>query len=269
MSLEQVLADIRQTNVTKTVHRKSYPTISPTHPKLSQAGRSILITGGGTGAGFAMAKAFIRASAATLIIIGRRADVLENARASLTEESKITRTGTKIITQTCDVTNLAQVDALWADLAAKNIVVNVYIANAAKFTEPQPMLSLGMPEVWNQVETNVKSPLYFAEKFHSQSNSDPDKQKVSSSYIPPLIAVFIVKGDIANTHRQVHLEHHHSLHIRSSPPRSRGPPRIHALQTLQHASLPAPRLGHPALKDADSIVPPWAHLQRVLGLDWG
>jgi NAD(P)-dependent dehydrogenase (short-subunit alcohol dehydrogenase family) len=209
MSLEQVLADIRQTNVTKTVHRKSYPTISPTHPKLSQAGRSILITGGGTGAGFAMAKAFIRASAATLIIIGRRADVLENARASLTEESKITRTGTKIITQTCDVTNLAQVDALWADLAAKNIVVNVYIANAAKFTEPQPMLSLGMPEVWNQVETNVKSPLYFAEKFHSQSNSDPDKQKVSSSYIPPLIAVFIVKGDIANTHRQVHLKHHH------------------------------------------------------------
>jgi hypothetical protein len=180
MSLEQVLASIRQTIVTNIVHRESYPAISPTHPELSQAGPSILITGGGTGAGFAMAKAFIRASAATLIIIGRRADVLGTSQASLAEESKTTGTGTKIITQTCDVTNLAEIDALWANIGAKNIIVDVYIANAAKFTEPQSMLSFETTEVWNLVETNVTSPLYFAKKLHSQPNSDPDKQKVTS-----------------------------------------------------------------------------------------
>jgi FlaA1/EpsC-like NDP-sugar epimerase len=168
MSLGQVLADIRQTNVINIVPRESYPAISPTRPELSQAGRSILITGGGTGAGFAMAKAFIRASAATLIIIGRRADVLETAQSSLAEEAKTTGTGTKIITQTCDVTNLAEVDALWADLAAKNIIVDVYIANAAKFTEPQSMLSLGTAEVWNR-----------------QSAKSPNRQHVIQAPRPP------------------------------------------------------------------------------------
>jgi NAD(P)-dependent dehydrogenase (short-subunit alcohol dehydrogenase family) len=115
-----------------------------------------------------MAKAFIRASAATLIIIGRRADVLETAQSSLAEEAKTTGTGTKIITQTCDVTNLAEVDALWADLAAKNIIVDVYIANAAKFTEPQSMLSLGTAEVWNR-----------------QSAKSPNRQHVTQAPRPP------------------------------------------------------------------------------------
>jgi hypothetical protein len=55
----------------------------------------------------------------------------------------------------------------------------VYVANAAKFTEPQPMFELGVEEVWSQVETNVKSPLYFAEKFWKQPGTG-EKQKVSS-----------------------------------------------------------------------------------------
>jgi NAD(P)-dependent dehydrogenase (short-subunit alcohol dehydrogenase family) len=180
MSLEQVLADIRQTNVTKTTHREPYAAISPTRPELSQAGRAILVTGGGTGAGLAMAKAFILASAATIIIIGRRADVLEAARLRLIEEAKVAGTRTEIITQTCDVTNFVEVDVLWEGLAEKGIIVDVYIANAAKFTEPKPMLELGTEEIWNQVETNVKSPLYFAERFHAQAGSEHNKQKVST-----------------------------------------------------------------------------------------
>lgn len=186
MSLEQILIDIRQTNVTKTVHRKSYAAIEPTRVELSQAGRAILITGGGTGAGLAMAKAFIRASAATIIIIGRRANILGTARARLIEEAKAAGTGTNVIAQTCDVTNTAEVDALWKHLAEKGIMVDVYVANAAKFTEPKPLLELGTEEVWNQVETNVKFPLYFAEKFHAQPNDNPEGQKVCTPEPLPL-----------------------------------------------------------------------------------
>jgi NAD(P)-dependent dehydrogenase (short-subunit alcohol dehydrogenase family) len=182
MSLEQALAEIRRTDATKTIHREPYAAISPTRPELSQAGRAILITGGGTGAGFAMAKAFILASAATIILIGRRAGVLETARTRLVEEAG---TGTKIIIQTCDVTNTADVDALWQSIAEEGIVVDVYVANAAKFTEPKSMLELGTEEVWNQVETNVKSPLYFAEKFHTQPGSNTDKRKVTKYSAKP------------------------------------------------------------------------------------
>jgi NAD(P)-dependent dehydrogenase (short-subunit alcohol dehydrogenase family) len=177
MSLEEALAEIRRTNFTDTVHAKSYPAISPTRPELTQAGKGVLITGGGTGAGFAMAQAFIRASAATIVIVGRRADVLDTACSQLEQEANNMSTGTKVITLACDVTKTEEVDALWKELEAKNIFVDVYVANAAKFTEVKPMLELGTEEVWSQVETNVKSPLYFAEKFHAQSGAG-EKQKV-------------------------------------------------------------------------------------------
>jgi NAD(P)-dependent dehydrogenase (short-subunit alcohol dehydrogenase family) len=175
MSIVEVLNDIRKTNVTKTVHQEPYDAISPTRPELSQAGRTVLITGGGTGAGLAMAHAFIQASAAVIVIVGRRAEVLEAARLKLEDEAKSVGTNTRIIAHPCDGTKVSDIDALWQYLGDQNIFVDVYVANAAKFTEPKPMMELGTEEVWSQVETNVWSPLYFTEKFCKQPT---DKQKV-------------------------------------------------------------------------------------------
>jgi NAD(P)-dependent dehydrogenase (short-subunit alcohol dehydrogenase family) len=175
MSVAEVLQEIRRTNVTQTIHQTPYYAISSTRAELSQAGRSVLITGGGTGVGFSIAQAFIRASAATIIIVGRRAAVLNSARSRLEEEAKALGAGTKIITKPCDVISTTEVDEFWEYLREQDISVDVYVANAAKFTEVQPLLELGTEEVWNQVETNVKSPLHFVEKFWKQPG---DKQKV-------------------------------------------------------------------------------------------
>ncbi|KAF2126489.1 NAD(P)-binding protein [Dothidotthia symphoricarpi CBS 119687] len=174
MSLIETLAKLRRTNVTKTTHREPYAAISPTRPGLSQAGKVILITGGGTGAGFAMAQAFIRASASTIIITSRRGNVLDAARSRLEQEANLVGGGTKIVAITCDVVNQTEVDALWKELDEQGIAVDVYIANAAKFTEVKPILELGAEEVWSQVETNMKSPLYFTERFYKQASG---KQK--------------------------------------------------------------------------------------------
>jgi NAD(P)-dependent dehydrogenase (short-subunit alcohol dehydrogenase family) len=180
MSVEEILRDIRKSNVTSTIHETPYAAISPTRPELSQKGRAVLITGGGTGAGFAMARAFVRASASTVIIIGRRAGILEAAKGKLEEEAKTTATYSNIRIKACDVLNFQEVDKLWKELEDEVVGgVDVYVANAAKFTEPQPMFELGVEEVWSQVETNVKSPLYFAEKFWKQPGTG-EKQKVSS-----------------------------------------------------------------------------------------
>jgi NAD(P)-dependent dehydrogenase (short-subunit alcohol dehydrogenase family) len=182
MSIVEILTEIRKTNVTNTIHKEPYDDISPTRSELSQVGRSILITGGGTGAGFAMAQAFIRASASTIIIVGRRTEVLDSARLKLEDEVKSLGTGARIIARPCDGTKASDIDALWQYLSDENIFVDVYIANAAKFTEPVPMMELGSEEVWSQIETNVWSPLYFTEKFCKQPG---DKQKVSD-YFPPV-----------------------------------------------------------------------------------
>jgi FlaA1/EpsC-like NDP-sugar epimerase len=182
MSIVGVLTEIRKTNVTNTIHRVTYDAISPTRTELSQAGRSVLITGGGTGVGFSMAQAFVRASASTIIIVGRRTKMLNSARLKLEDEVKTLGTSTRIVTRPCDDTKASDIDAVWQYLSDENIFVDGYIANAAKFTEPAPMMELGTEEVWSQIETNVWSPLYFTEKFCKQPG---DKQKVSPSPLPP------------------------------------------------------------------------------------
>lgn len=173
--VEQLFNTLLHTTVTKTIHRDVYPAISPSRPELSQAGRTVLITGGGTGVGHSIARSFVQASAATVIIIGRRADVLATSAASLEAEAKKISTKTKIVARTCDIVNLKEVEGFWEWLQKENIVVDVFVANAAKFTEPKSIVELGAEEVWSQMEVNVKSPLYFFEKFYKQ---DGEGQKV-------------------------------------------------------------------------------------------
>lgn len=166
---------LRTTKFTKTVHDDVYPAISPSRPELSQAGRTILVPGGGTGVGFAIASAFVRASAARVILISRRAEVLSSAASKLSAEATKAGTDTEIVTQTCDVNDKEQVDSLWEWLASKNIVVDVLIANVALFDRAKPLLEFGTEGVWSHFETNVKSQLLLTEKFNAQGE---DRQKV-------------------------------------------------------------------------------------------
>lgn len=182
----KLLTSLAETNVTKTIHRKAYPAILPSRPELSQAGKVVLIPGGGTSVGLSIARGFVQASADTVIIIGRRGDVLATAASQLEAEAKSTGTNTKIVHRTVDILNLAQVDAFWKELAAQNVIIDVWVANAAKFTQPKPLLELGVDEVWSQVEVNAKSPLYFAERFYAQPG---DKQKV----ICPLTRIVLIR----------------------------------------------------------------------------
>jgi NAD(P)-dependent dehydrogenase (short-subunit alcohol dehydrogenase family) len=166
---------LRTTKFTKTVHDDVYPAISPSRPELSQAGRTILVPGGGTGVGFAIASAFVRASAARIILISRRAEVLSSAASKLSVEAAKAGTDTEIIAKACDVNDKEQVDALWEWFASKNIVVDVLIANVALFDPTKPLLEFGTEGVWSHFETNVKSQLLLAEKFNAQGE---DRQKV-------------------------------------------------------------------------------------------
>ncbi|KAM7215156.1 putative short chain dehydrogenase [Rhypophila decipiens] len=63
--------------VTKKWHTHPYPSISPTRPELSASGRNIVITGGGTGIGNAIAVGLAQAGAQSITILGRRLEKLE------------------------------------------------------------------------------------------------------------------------------------------------------------------------------------------------
>ncbi|KAF2831613.1 NAD(P)-binding protein [Ophiobolus disseminans] len=170
VDLVDIINGIKNTNVTKTIHGKSYDAISPKRPELSQSGKTVLITGGGTNIGLAIAHSFVNASASTVIIVGRRADVLETARAELEAAAG---QATKIIVRVCDIGKTDDVDALWNHLRDENIFVDVFISNAAKFTDPSTMMDLGYEETWAHMATNLQAPMYLTDKFYKQAGDKP------------------------------------------------------------------------------------------------
>jgi NAD(P)-dependent dehydrogenase (short-subunit alcohol dehydrogenase family) len=165
------------TNVTLTTHREPYPSIDPTRPELSQAGKTILITGGTAGIGLATAKAFIAASASVIIITGRRQEQLDAACAELNEGAIRSGNRTHIIGRRSDAIDPTAIDTLWTGLAEIGISVDVLVLNAAKFTIPKPLLDLSTDEISSLFETNVRGPIQFASRFYYQVSAR-DRPKV-------------------------------------------------------------------------------------------
>ena len=86
----------------------------------SLQGRVALITGGGTGIGFDIAKCFL-ASGATVVITGRREDVLKEAVADL---------GAGAHYAVNDVADLSLTSALVSELISKHGGIDILVNNA-------------------------------------------------------------------------------------------------------------------------------------------
>jgi NAD(P)-dependent dehydrogenase (short-subunit alcohol dehydrogenase family) len=158
---------------TKTLHREPYPAISPTRPELSQAGRTVLITGGHQGIGLAIARAFGQAQAARIIIIGRRPDVVIASVSQLSADFPSTQVSGHAI----DITDRKAVAGLWDDLASKSILVDVAVLNAARITMGE-IPKLGTDTIWDDYVTNVLSCIDFSERLQKQPGAK-DRPKVS------------------------------------------------------------------------------------------
>lgn len=183
ISLEQG-AGVR-TNFTKTIHDTSYQAIDPTRPELSQEGRNVLITGGGTGVGLAIAKGFVQARAKTIIIAGRREDVLADAKKDIEQEAQKAGKATQVIAQKLDVTDKPGVAAFWSGLKDKGIEVHVLVLNSAKFSPAGSLFDIGSDVVWDMFEANVHGPLIMAEAFSKQGGDSPKvSEPVPSSKLP-------------------------------------------------------------------------------------
>ncbi|KAJ0277438.1 hypothetical protein Brms1b_007715 [Colletotrichum noveboracense] len=169
---------------TKTIHKTTYPTIDPARPELSQAGRTVVITGGSAGIGFSIAQGFAQAGAKHIIILGRRQNVLDEAASQLRKEYP----SVKIDGRQSDVADLDETGALWENFENDGIFVDVLVLNAAVVSAGSPILELGRDEVWSQYLVNVRSHLDFTERFYKQKAGE-NRQKVWFMRLPFLVSV--------------------------------------------------------------------------------
>ncbi|GIJ83132.1 hypothetical protein Asppvi_001651 [Aspergillus pseudoviridinutans] len=161
---------------TQTVHNAPYPAIAPSRPELSQAGKTVLITGGHTGIVYAIARAFAQARAKRLVIIGRRDNLVASAAAHAAARLASEFSSTQTVGLRCDIADVVSVDRLWNGLANDNIFVDVVVLNAARFSA-QPILDLGRDKVWKEYITNVRTHLDFTERLYRQPSAKV-RQKV-------------------------------------------------------------------------------------------
>jgi NAD(P)-dependent dehydrogenase (short-subunit alcohol dehydrogenase family) len=165
-----------------TYRKSSYAAISPTRPELSQAGKTILITGGNSGIGYAIAQGFITAASKRVIILGRRGDVVQSAATKLAEEASRLGSGTIVDGRVCDISSLAATEALWVGLLAEGIVIDVLVLNAAAGGNRAPILETGRDAVWANFEANVRSALDLSERFYKQPAKGADSRKVRNCH---------------------------------------------------------------------------------------
>ena len=139
---------------TKTIHRSSYPAISPTNPSNSAAGKVILITGGGSGIGLGIAKAFVEAGAKSVTILGRREEILANGKAELEKTGK-----SQIHTFRTDVTDAAALKAAFEGTEKASGKVDIVIGNAGYLSTPGPAATADVDDFWKAFEINIKGTL--------------------------------------------------------------------------------------------------------------
>ncbi|KAF3481940.1 uncharacterized protein GIQ15_04699 [Arthroderma uncinatum] len=138
------------TTFTPTQHTSVYPAIDASLPELSQADRTVLITGGSFGIGFIAAQGFAKASASKIILLGRQRDSLVSACDRLRKQYPEFQG--ELITYVCDVGDAVRVAEVWDDLNKKAIAVDVLIVNACYFTVEGQIADIPLQLAWRGYE---------------------------------------------------------------------------------------------------------------------
>lgn len=162
--------------LTDPFHKSPYAAISPLRPELNQNEKTILITGGNSGIGYAIASAFAQASAHKVIVTGRRAEATKTAASEIAAEN----VNVEVIGISCDMSDARAVDEMWGSLEKQGISVDVLVLNAVGVPSKKPILEDGTEAVWQALDINVRAQLQMTERFYKQVDRGASRQKVSN-----------------------------------------------------------------------------------------
>lgn len=145
---------------TSTWRTETYSSLSPTRPELSAKGKTVVVTGGGTGIGAETAHYFAEAGAARIALLGRREQPLLDTKASI--EHKFA--GVEVFAASTDVTEKSEVDAAFANfLHGGNI--HVLVSNAAIIGPMDSVEKADSEKFLTAIQRNLQGSLFVAQAF--------------------------------------------------------------------------------------------------------
>jgi NAD(P)-dependent dehydrogenase (short-subunit alcohol dehydrogenase family) len=142
---------------TATWHNETYTAIDPSNPELSQAGKTVVITGAGSGIGRATALSFAKAGASTLVLTGRTESTLQETKKLLADGfPKCTASIHAVsVTDEAGMHKIAKEVGKW----------DVLVLNAAHISSPSAIVKAPLQDWWADYETNVKPVVVASQAF--------------------------------------------------------------------------------------------------------
>jgi NAD(P)-dependent dehydrogenase (short-subunit alcohol dehydrogenase family) len=175
-------------SLTKLSHSESYPAISPSRPELSVKGKTVVITGGGSGIGASIAKAFAAGGSTKIAIVSRTKRNLLATKHAIEEEF----IGTEVLAVPADITNVKQVNDAFLKINQTFGKIDVLVCNSAFMPAPRPVLSpdFDVQDWWTAFNTNILGALHTVKGFVRYAAEGAHILHISTciGHIPPLEA---------------------------------------------------------------------------------
>lgn len=128
-------------------HNDTYPQIDPERPELSAKGKTVIVSGGGTGIGRETALAFAQAGAAKVVIFGRRHAPLQETKVAI--ESQIE--SVQVLPISADITSLKAMKHLAEQVGEWDIL----ILNSGYLSDLKTIVDSDLEDWWQAFEVGL------------------------------------------------------------------------------------------------------------------
>jgi NAD(P)-dependent dehydrogenase (short-subunit alcohol dehydrogenase family) len=194
---------------TKTYHTTAYPAINPSIPALSSKGKNIVITGGGSGIGSEIARAFAQSGASSIALLGRTEYSLLQTKREIESSSKTTQVSIYV----ADITSsIALAQRLKSHAQNHGGELHVLVANAG-FLPSNGSIFDSDPEDWyNGFEINVKGTFNLLRAFLPHATKGAVVLNTSSAviqmpFVPGMSSYTASKLAAAKVYEYLHYEY--------------------------------------------------------------
>ncbi|KAL6237651.1 hypothetical protein BDW75DRAFT_203298 [Aspergillus navahoensis] len=189
-------------SATRTWHSTSYPSISPTRLELSASGKTVLITGGGTGIGAETARSFATAGASRIALLGRRIQPLLDTKRMIEKDFG---QNVHVFVASTDITKKEEVDKAFEGFTTsasrdgiESAKIDVLVSNAATAGPMEGVEDVDTDGFFDGVNANLKGALYVAQAFsrHAADNAviiDVNSVAAYANFGPRFAAYSIAK----------------------------------------------------------------------------